>query len=160
MRKAPLPPHLMATTALHLLSCNSWGLGWMQYWTHCSPPPSACASLALPLFHQNVCSTLHMCACSNRNNRKKNFNISYLNFQNVLVASWDEHRLFKMLKYRIIYIIKIKVQRADTIKNKEHFGYKGWLEIEGFQWRCCTADYLWAGAVATCLWVRKKEVIE
>lgn len=38
-----------------------------------------------------------------------------------------------MLKYRIIYIIKIKVQRADTIKNKEHFGYKRWLEIEGFQ---------------------------
>lgn len=37
-----------------------------------------------------------------------------------------------MLKYRIIYVIKIKVQGADTIKNKEHFGYKGWLEIEGF----------------------------
>lgn len=38
-----------------------------------------------------------------------------------------------MLKYRIIYVIEIKVQGADTIKNKEHFGYKGWLEIESFQ---------------------------
>lgn len=37
-----------------------------------------------------------------------------------------------MFKYRIIYIVKIKVQRADTIKNKEYFGYKGWLKIEGF----------------------------
>lgn len=66
------------------------------------------------------------------NNLKTYFSISYLNFQNVWVAPWDEHWLFKMFKYRIIYIIKIKVQRADTIKNKEYFGYKGWLKIEGF----------------------------
>jgi len=47
-----------------------------------------------------------------------------------------------MFKYGIIYIIKIKVQGADTIKNEEYFGYKGWLKIEGFQGRSCTADYL------------------
>lgn len=38
-----------------------------------------------------------------------------------------------MLKHRIIYVVEIKVQRTDTIKNKEHFGYKGGLQIEGFE---------------------------
>lgn len=156
-RKAPLPLHLMTTTTLvhtHLLVFSSASFKWWQAGCgECSTEHSALsalASLGLPLFHQNVSSML-CCWCALANNWKTYFSISYLNFQNILVASWDEHCLFKMLKYRIIYVIKIKVQGADTIKNKEHFGHKGWLKIEIFQWRCCTADYLWAGAVATCL---------
>lgn len=139
--------YVSSFSTLHLLSCDSWGLG------ECSTKHtvlSALASLGFPLFNQNICSMLH-CWCVLVNNWKICFNISYLNFQNILVASWDEHWLFELLKHRIIYVIEIKVQRADTIKNKEHFGYKGWLDIEGFQWRSCTADYLWARAVATSL---------
>lgn len=135
-------------------SFKLWQLGSSECSTEHSAL-SALASLGLPLFHQNVCSSL-CCWCALANNWKTYFSISYLNFQNILVASWDEHCLFKMLKYRIIYVIKIKIQGADTIKNKEHFGYKGWLEIESFQWRCCTADYLWARAVATCLKEKKR----
>lgn len=131
---------------LCIFSIVTAGLRWMQYWTQCSLPSLSWGFL----YFINVCSTL-CCWCALANNWKTYFSISYLNFQNILVASWDEHCLFKMLKYRIIYVIEIKVQGADTIKNKEHFGYKGWLEIESFQWRCCTADYLWARAVATCL---------
>lgn len=157
-------PGISLISPLYFLGCDSWGIGWTWPWTHCAQSFPAFVSLGFPLLQQNVCSTEHcwcvlhnfQCIyeyfyCVKHNNLKTHFNVSYLNFQNIWVASWYEQWLFKMLKYRIIYIIKIKVQRADTIKNKKHFGYEGWLKVEGFQGRSCAADYLWARAVATCL---------